>query len=126
MTWQAAFVHLKRLDADFPGLVGWLQRCHERLERQRDASEEPNLYTVLDVHCDCSAESLKHAYRRQSKRLHPDRAAAASASGGAAPASTSAFQSLQRAYEVLKDPDRRRAYDYGAAADWELACRARY
>ena len=29
----AAFLHLKRLDCDFPNLVAWLQRCHTQLDR---------------------------------------------------------------------------------------------
>ena len=72
-------------------------------------------------------DTLKHAYRKQSKRLHPDRAAGASAHDGERPtASTAAFQALQRAYDVLREPASRREYDYGPSADWELACRAKY
>ena len=121
----AAFLHLKRLDASFPSLVAWLQRCHVRLARR--AETEANFYALLGVPCDCSELQLKHAYRKQSKRMHPDRAAGSAGQDGAAPtASTAAFQSLQRAYDVLRDPASRREYDYGPSSDWELACRARY
>jgi DnaJ-domain-containing protein 1 len=104
----AAFVHLKRLDGDFPNLVSWMQRCHVRIELARE--KEPNLYTLLDAPCDASPDTLKHAYRRQSKRLHPDRAAAGGgdAHGAAHAASTGAFQALQKAWEVLRDPAKRR------------------
>jgi len=132
----SAFTHLKRLDPDFPNLPAWLQRCHVRLERsgsERRPEAEPTHYEVLDVPCDCSQERIKQAYRRQSKRLHPDRATASASTRAeetaeppAIVASTEAFQALQRAYEVLRDPQRRQEYDYGASADWELSCRARY
>lgn len=116
----AAFTQLRRLDPAFPNLVAWLQRCHVRIERCADG--DPNHYTLLNAPCDASDAMLKHAYRRQSKRLHPDRAHDASAVNAA----TGAFQAMQRAYDVLRDPQTRREYDFGPKGDWELVCRARH
>jgi molecular chaperone DnaJ len=70
-------------------------------------------YELLGVGRDASTEDIKKAYRRLARQLHPD------ASGGD-PESERQFKEVTRAYEVLRDPDRRRRYDMfgdeGAAA----------
>ena len=52
---------------------------------------------------DFSEEELKKAYKRQSKKWHPDR------NGG----SNEVFQLVSLAYETLRDRARRAAYDAG-------------
>lgn len=65
-----------------------------------------------------SADDVKSAFRVLAKKMHPDTLAAAAA-GGAPPdeaavaAAAAAFQKLQKAYDVLKDPDMRKKYDRG-------------
>ena len=59
-----------------------------------------DLYAVLDVARDASADEIKRAYRRQAREHHPD-------AGG----DEERFKELNRAYEVLSDPERRRRYD---------------
>ena len=59
-----------------------------------------DLYDVLGVDQDASAEEIKRAYRRKARELHPD-------AGG----DEDAFKEATRAYEVLSDPERRRRYD---------------
>lgn len=61
-------------------------------------------YEVLGVARDASADDLKKAYRNLAKQLHPDR------NLGDAD-SEHRFKELNEAYDILKDPDRRAAYD---------------
>ena len=59
-------------------------------------------YDVLGVTADAGAEEIKRAYRQLARRYHPD------ISGDDRGA---AFLEVARAYEVLRQPDRRRSYD---------------
>ncbi|MEJ2210066.1 MAG: DnaJ domain-containing protein [Anaerolineae bacterium] len=60
-----------------------------------------NYYLILGIGADATEDEIKSAYRREAKRLHPD------CSGE----DCEPFLALHEAYEVLGDPDRRRAYD---------------
>jgi DnaJ-class molecular chaperone len=59
-------------------------------------------YDVLGVSPDAGAAEIKRAYRQLARRYHPD------ISGDDR---GSAFLEVSRAYEVLRDPHRRRSYD---------------
>lgn len=61
-------------------------------------------YQILGVAPDASSEEIKLQYRKLALKLHPDK-------NQQDPNATEKFQSLQEAYEVLSDPDRRSAYD---------------
>lgn len=61
-------------------------------------------YDVLGVSPDAGADEIKRAYRQLARRYHPD--ISGEDRGGA-------FIELARAYEVLRDPLRRRRYDGG-------------
>lgn len=58
-------------------------------------------YDILKVPRDAAHRAIKAAYRKEARRVHPDRP------GG----STEGFKRLQQAYEILSDPQRRREYD---------------
>jgi molecular chaperone DnaJ len=58
-------------------------------------------YLILGVGCDATPDQIKSAYRREAKKLHPDHSGE-----GSEP-----FLAIRNAYEVLGDPERRRAYD---------------
>src|SRR5438105_7366692 len=67
-------------------------------------------YEVLGVHRECQIEDVKAAYRKLAKELHPDR-------NPGDQTCEHKFKEINEAYEVLKDPDKRAAYDrFGHAA----------
>ncbi|MDO1581288.1 DnaJ C-terminal domain-containing protein [Rhizobium oryzicola] len=61
-------------------------------------------YSLLGVKRDAGADEIKAAWRSKAKTLHPDH-------NQDDPSATKKFAEVGQAYEVLKDPDRRRRYD---------------
>ena len=67
-------------------------------------------YDVLGVPKGASAEEIKKAYRSKAKKLHPDR-------NTDKPDAETAFKEAGEAYDVLKDAEKKAAYDrFGHAA----------
>ena len=64
----------------------------------------PSAYEILGVDTDADHDAIREAYRRLAKQSHPDR-------HPDDPAAHDRFLAIQAAYEVLVDPDRRRAHD---------------
>ena len=62
-----------------------------------------DLYAVLGVSRDASADDIKRAYRRLARELHPD--------VNPDPATQERFKEVTAAYEVLSDPAKRQRYD---------------
>jgi curved DNA-binding protein len=60
-------------------------------------------YTLLGVARDASQDEIKRAYRKQARKYHPDVSKEANAE--------EKFKEVQEAYEVLKDAEKRAAYD---------------
>jgi len=60
-------------------------------------------YQIMGVARDASQEDIKRAYRRLARKFHPDVSKEANAEAR--------FKEVQEAYEVLKDPEKRVAYD---------------
>jgi molecular chaperone DnaJ len=72
--------------------------------------DKQDYYEVLGVGREADAETLKKAYRKLAMQFHPDR------NPGDAEAETK-FKEAAEAYEVLKDPQKKAAYDrFGHAA----------
>ncbi|MCX7677208.1 MAG: molecular chaperone DnaJ [Alteraurantiacibacter sp.] len=73
-------------------------------------STEADFYDLLEVSRDADGETIKRAYRRLAMKWHPDR------NPGDAEAEAR-FKAISVAYDCLKDPQKRAAYDrYGHAA----------
>ena len=70
---------------------------------------ERDFYEVLGVNKGSSAEEIKKAYRKKALEWHPDRNKSAEAADK--------FKEVNRAYEILSDPQKKAAYDqYGHSA----------
>ncbi len=62
-----------------------------------------DFYSALGVTSSASTADIKTAFRRLAAHYHPDR--------NASPDAPARFRSVQEAYEVLSNDDKRQAYD---------------
>ncbi len=73
------------------------------------ATKKRDYYEVLGVNRDASEEEIKKAYRKLAMKHHPDR-------NPDSRDGEEKFKEAKEAYEILSEPDKRRAYDaYGHA-----------
>ncbi|GBD83953.1 chaperone protein DnaJ [bacterium BMS3Abin02] len=67
-------------------------------------------YSILGVSQDADQDEIKRAFRRLARETHPD-------ANPGDPSADARFREVAEAYEVLSDPDRRRAFDRGETID---------
>lgn len=67
-------------------------------------------YEILGVNRNCSKQQLTHAYRQLARKRHPD--------VNKDPGAEEQFKQLNEAYEVLKDPEKRKRYNT-LGANWK-------
>lgn len=75
-------------------------------------SQKENLYALLGVSKDATAEEIRRAYHDAARRLHPD--------VNVEPGATELFLVTKQAYEVLSDPAKRAAYDASLPAETKV------
>jgi Ca-activated chloride channel family protein len=63
-----------------------------------------SLYDILGLSIDASPEEIKASFRDLAQRLHPDK--------NVNPGETELFIDVQRAYEILSDPEKKSTYDH--------------
>jgi curved DNA-binding protein len=72
-------------------------------------------YSVLGVDRDASQEDIQKAYKRLARKYHPD--------VNDEPDAEEKFKQLNEAYQVLKDPEKRKKYDH-LGQNWDKAAGA--
>ncbi len=72
--------------------------------------EYKDYYKIMGIDKDASQQEIKRAYRKLARKYHPDVNTASDAED--------LFKELGEAYEVLKDPEKRTAYDQ-LGANWQ-------
>ena len=80
--------------------------CHTRrcFASAAAVASSQDFYDVLGVDRSANDAEIKRAYFAKAKELHPD-------TNSGDPAAQEKFQQVQRAYEVLKDKEKRQIYD---------------
>lgn len=77
-------------------------------------AKTPNPYKVLGISRTATEDEIKKAFNKRSKKYHPDR-------NQEDPRAKEKFEKVVNAYELLKDPERRKMYDMTGSDDPQQA-----
>lgn len=77
----------------------------------REAMEFKDYYKILGIDKSASTDDIKKAYRKLAKKYHPDK-------NPDDKTAEAKFKEVSEAYEVLKDPEKRKKYDT-LGANWK-------
>lgn len=87
---------------------GVIKNKRARVEQKLTARMDiPDLYAMLGISADAGDEQIQRGFRENARKFHPDVNKTEEAQ--------KTFVDLLKAYEVLKDPEKRRAYDAARA-----------
>src|SRR5689334_19030064 len=78
-------------------------RCPWEKSDRRSEMKYADYYAALGVERGASADEIKKAYRRLAQKYHPD--------VSKEPGAEARFKEVAEAYQTLKDPEKRAAYD---------------
>lgn len=101
----------------FPNSSLWRERHLNRQwpqQQQQQQEQLPDYYNILGVHRNASKDDIKTAFRQLVKQYHPD--------ANPNTDTTSQFQTINKAYQILSDPQNRKTYNsqtyhYGLSSD---------
>lgn len=79
------------------------------IETIHEILPELDYYRILQLEPGCPPDAVDPAYRRESRKLHPDRYA--SFDGGVRDKANDIFRAVGEAFRVLKEPESRSRYD---------------
>lgn len=83
----------------------------DQLQAVKKLQKCQDYYEILGVTSDTNETELKKAYKAKALQFHPDK--------NKAPGATEAFKKIQKAFEVLKDPQKRFSYDVDGHSAFE-------
>eukprot|EP01118_Nematostelium_gracile_P007522 TRINITY_DN2452_c0_g1_i1.p1 TRINITY_DN2452_c0_g1~~TRINITY_DN2452_c0_g1_i1.p1 ORF type:complete len:185 (+),score=67.41 TRINITY_DN2452_c0_g1_i1:46-600(+) len=66
--------------------------------------EEEDYYKLLELQSDATNDEIKKAYKKVSRKVHPDK-------NKGDPNAATKFQAVRKAYEILSDPKAKEAFD---------------
>ncbi|KAG2446558.1 hypothetical protein HYH02_008545 [Chlamydomonas schloesseri] len=90
--------------ASCSGSERWLDASVRRGIHTSTATAASDYYELLGLQRSATEQEIKKAYYALAKKYHPD-------TNKGDPAAAARFQELQKAYEVLRDPEKRKLYD---------------
>lgn len=104
-------VKAQEIDPTGNNVVYKLKEAQRQVKAQK---KDKNYYTMLGVPKDASEDTIKKAYKKKARELHPDRN---NSTPEAAEKATKEMVDINEAKNILLDKNKRAAFDRGATAE---------